>query len=213
MSEDQKAQPQEVDINNLQLAEEEVDIDVDADPFAFPPPVPDGTHRAKLKGSGKWIAYPKQNDATALGFLATTIEARLIADGQPWDNGVVFDNFVSTMIMPSSGTCRAAGVLKVLGVEVPARTSHAELARLLNDALAGEPIVQIKTLWEGFCGTCLGKKGKAGNVVLRGMGRFPLIKDSEGNPTDRYDHEIECSKDGTLLRTSARIQKYLSDSV
>lgn len=211
MSEEEKVQPQEVDINNLQLAEEEMEIDTDADPFAFPPPVPDGTHRAKLKGSGKWKAYPKKDDVTALGYLATAIEARLIDDGQPWDNNVVFDNFVSTSIMQSSGTCRVAGVLKVLGVVVPNRTSHAELARMLNDALAGEPIVQIKTQWEGYCGTCSGKKDRVGNVVLRGMGRFPLAKDSEGNPTDRHDHEIECPKDGTLLRTSARIQKYLSD--
>jgi len=106
---DENVQPlTEVDINNLTLATEEMDIDTDADPFAFPPPVPDGTYRAKLVLSGKWTLYPKKDDPTTVGYLATSVEARLIDDGQPWDNNPVFDNFVSTMIMPSTGPWLAA---------------------------------------------------------------------------------------------------------
>lgn len=208
MADEEKVQPQEVDINALDLSVEEMDIDTDADPFAFPPPVPDGTHRAKLKLGGKWNAYPKKDDETALAYLATSIEARLIADGEPWDNNPVFDNFVSTMIMQSTGTCRIAGVLKAVGVSVPNRTSHQELAQLLSDALASEPIVQITTQWEGYCETCPGRGGKPGATVLKGMNRYPMV---EG--TDKHKHEIECPKCGTTVRTSARIRKYLLDGV
>lgn len=207
---DENVQPlTEVDINNLTLATEEMDIDTDADPFAFPPPVPDGTYRAKLVLSGKWTLYPKKDDPTTVGYLATSVEARLIDDGQPWDNNPVFDNFVSTMIMPSTGTCRIAGILKAVGVSVPARTSHQELAQLLTDSLASEPIVNIQTQWEGYCENCPNKNGKPGSTTLRAMGRYRVVEDSD--PV-RHDHEMECPKcNQTALRTSARIRKYLLD--
>ena len=210
MSDEERAQPlQEVDINNLGLATEEMDIDTDADPFAFPPPPPDETYQAKLIPSGKWTAYPKKDDPDTLGYLATSIEARLIDEGQPWDNNPVFDNFVSTMIMQSSGTCRIAGILKAVGVPVPARTSHQELAQLLNDSLAAEPIVKITTQWEGYCETCPGRNNKQGATVIRGMNRYKVV---EGSDPVRHNHEMECPKCGTALRTSARIRKYLPDN-
>lgn len=204
-----KPDPIKIDINDISLATEEVEVDDKADAFLTPPPVPDGIHLTKLKLMGnpgqQWQGQPSRDDPSKLGYLFCGIEARVIAEGKPYDGNPVFDNYVSTMIMQSSGTCRVAGILREgLKVRVPTRLKHQELAQMLNTALAGEPQVRVETRWEGFCDTCPGRRGKTGKVILRGMKKFPQKK--EGAP---HLHVIECPKCGTEVTAQARIVRYL----
>lgn len=206
----EKLKPTRIDINDTGLLTEEVALDPEGDAFLTPPPPPDAIYLAKLKLSGaagqQWQAQPSREDPGKIGYLFCGIEARLIiGDGKPYDNAPVFDGYVSTMIMQSSGTCRVAGILRDgLRVKVPTRLKHKELAQLLNTALAGEPQVRIETRWEGYCDTCPGRRGKTGKVILRGMKKFPQRK--AGAP---HTHVVECSKCGTEVTAQARIVRYL----
>lgn len=206
MSDEEKVQPKSIDINDLSLTTEEVTVDEDADAFQMPPPAPDGIHRAKLKFQGTgmpWSAQPDRSDSSKIGYLFCGIEARIIAPDKPYDNNPVFDGYVSTMIMQSSGTCRVAGVVRALGGKIPSRTTHQGLAKILNDLIAGEPQVRIETRWEGYCETCPGRRGKTGKVVLRGMKKFP---EKDG----KIKHVVECKSCGTEVTAQARIVRYLS---
>ncbi len=206
----EKLKAKRVDINDTGLLTEEVALDPEADAFLTPPPPPDAIYLAKIKLSGapgqQWQAKPDREDPSKIGYLFCSVEARLIIGAnQPYDNAPVFDGYVSTMIMQSSGTCRIAGILRDgLQKKVPTRLKHKELAQLLNTALVGEPQVRIETRWEGYCDTCQGRKGKTGKVILRGMKKFPQSKDGK-----RHLHVVECSKCGTEVTAQARIVRYL----
>jgi hypothetical protein len=188
---------EKLDINDPSLEVENLDINPEADAFAFPPPPPDNTYRAKLKSKQVNNApfEPKKAKNGTL-YLYTAIEARIIDPAGKQDDWPVFDNFVSTMVMENSGTSRVAGILKALGQPVPARTSHKDLIQRLIDVLAGEPEVQITTMWEGYCETC-------DKTVVKGMKRFPKAADG-----DSHQANMACPKDGTEVRAQARIVKY-----
>lgn len=189
--------PIKIDINDptAVLPDDEIELDPQGDAFAGPPPVPDGVHKAKLLLGPQGVSVGKTDQGTA--YIMVQIEARVLAEGESFDNFPVFDT-ASTLVQESTGTSRVSGVLGALGIAVPARIRLSDLARMLTDALEGSPLVTIKTQWEGYCGTCPGKKpGKIGRVVLRGQKRFP-----EGK------HVTECPNCGSEVVAQARIRSY-----
>lgn len=196
----------QVDINDLQLADEQVDIDGDADAFAGPPPPNDGDHRVKLSVGKRAVSGGK--DKKGRPFYMVDTNAKILAGD--FENRILFDN-VSTMVMDSSGTSRMAGVLKALGEPVGGRTSIVELSRAYVNKLTGEPEVLVQSQWTAYCADCKsdfdssgGKRGKKNGIVLRGQKRFP--QDANGG----HRHVVECPNCGSVLNARAEIIAYKS---
>lgn len=197
--------PVAVDLNDSSLDfEANLDkVDMEKDQFASMPVIPDGTYMAKLihKQQDNAFWHKAKTKKGNKPYLVTQIEARVIDMAGNFDNWPIFDNQVSTLVMENSGTNKIVGILKALKVptaEIP-RDPKA-LAQKLTDLLAGEPTVKITTQWEGYCETC--EKTK-----VKGMKRYPKKKDDGA----KHDPVMECPTDGTEIKTSARILKYLPE--
>lgn len=187
-----KADPVEVDINNLELADEEVEVNTEADAFAGPPPPDDGDHLVKME-LGKRKVVEKTTDK-GQKYLVVSIVSKIITG--PFENRLFFDDFLgSTFVQQGSGTCGVAGILKALGEQVTSRTTRNQLARELVNKLAGEPMATVTSQWEAYCSDCE-------KTVLRGQKRFP----ENGNGSHR--HQIECQKCGSLITAQAKVKAY-----
>ncbi len=194
---DVATKPFKIDINDptAVLPDDEINLNPEGDAFAGPAPVPDGEHIAFLTLGQR--GFQQGTTEQGVNYVMAHIEARVIAEGEKFNNFPVFDT-ASTLVMESSGTSRMAGVLGALGVKVPSRISIKELARLFAKELENKPQVRIKTKWEGFCTDCPNEKtGKLGKVVVRGQRNFP-----EGK------HVMECPHCGNEVTAQARITKY-----
>lgn len=197
MATETKQAAEKIDINDPNLQVESLEVNVEADQFQYPPPPAEGTYRAKLKqketdGSLWTRNFTKKGNKP---YLQTAIECRLIAPDSKYDDWPVFDNFVSTLVQETSGTNRIVGILRALGVQVPARTTDKELAQLLTEVLAKEPDAMITVQWEGYCPTCE-------KTAVKGEKRFPQLENGghRGN--------MECPKDGSDVQAQARIVRY-----
>lgn len=190
MADELKVAPKEVDINDLQLADEQVDVNAEADAFAGPPPPDDGDHLVKLSLGQRKVQQGKDKQGRVYYMVHTQGK---VGPG-PFENRVLFDN-VSTMVMQGSGTSRMVGVLKTLGETVSNRVSIVDLTRTYVNRLAGEPEVTVTTQWRGYCSDC-------DKNILRGQKRFP----QNGDGTRR--HQVECPKCGTLVTAQAEIVAY-----
>ncbi len=195
-------------INDLPLIDEEpLNINAEADAFATFAPPPDATHVAKLKlaTGGNSPAIQVGKDKNGHPFVMLSIEARIVAEGQPYNNSVCFDR-ASTVVMQSTGTCRMAGVLQALRVPVPRDMTAQQMARQLAAVLEGEPLAKIETQWQAR------EEVESGvwKTVVRGMKRFPAKKDADGNVIPgQYEHTIESPKTGATLDAKAVILRYL----
>lgn len=190
MPEELKVAPKEVDINDLQLADEQVDVNAEADAFAGPPPPSDGDHRVKLSLGNRKVTSGKDRMGRTYYMVHTQLK---VGPGDPFENRVMFDN-VSTMVM-QSGTSKMIGVLKALGEQVGSRVSILELTRLYVNRLAGEPEVIVTSQWRAYCADC--EKN-----VLRGEKRFPQ------NPDGSHRHQFECKTCGSLVSAQAEPTAY-----
>jgi len=208
MSTDQAEKVQSVDIFDQSLATEEIELNPESNAFAFPPPPPESgnPYRVKLlKGQKGWQQYPGKNGKP--GYLATDIECRIIAPDTAYDDRPLFENFASTMLMQSSGTSRVAGILKAIydtrgqGEKVPARTTHADLARLLQNEIDRESEVGVWIQWAAYCEACSSEdKG----VEVRGEKKFPLNADGS------HSGELKHKACGSLISAQAKITRYVA---
>lgn len=206
----EKEQPQAIDIFDQSLATEEVDINPEANAFAFPPPPSESgnPYRVKIKrGSKGWMSYPSKNGKP--GYLATDIEARIIAPGvEGVDDKPLFDNFASTMVMPSSRTSKVVGILKAIyetrgqGETVPAHTNHKELGQKLQEEFDKESEVYVWIQWVAYCEACSDENKR---VEVRGEKRFPQNAEKTGHVA-----EIEHKQCGSTISAQARITRYLA---
>ena len=209
MPPDEEVKAQAVDIFDQSLATEELDINPEANAFALPPPPPESgnPYRVKLKrGTKGWMQYPSKNGRP--GYLATDIEARIVAPGvEGIDDRPLFDNFASTMVMQSTHTSRIAGILKAIydtrgqNEAVPAHTSHLELSRLLQAEFDREAEVGVWIQWSAFCESCSSPDKR---VEIRGEKRFPMNADKTG-----HLGEIEHGPCGSVISAQARIMRYV----
>lgn len=189
----QKAQ--KVDINDLSLAAEEQELNPDADAYAAPPPPPDQRWQGKLSLSEQGVTQGKvkKGAQAGKGFYQINVAAQISAPDSPFDNRTVFDG-PTTLVF--DGISKAAGLTKILGGEVAARTTNLEVARNLVKLLAGEPTVLFDTRWEGYCRDC--EKTK-----FKGMKKFPQRADGT------HSHTVKCPECGGEISAKATIAKYV----
>jgi hypothetical protein len=208
--EQEKVQPTAIDIFDQSLATEEVDINPEANAFAFPPPPPESgnPYRVKIKrGQKGWMSYPGKNGKP--GYLATDIEARIIAPGvEGVDDRPLFDGFASTMVMQSSHTSRVAGILKAIydtrgqGETLPSHTSHLELSRKLQEEFDKESEVGVWIQWTAYCEACSDDKKR---VEVKGEKRFPMNAEKTGHLA-----EMEHGQCGSTISAQAKVTRYVA---
>lgn len=188
-----------VDLNDLALEDEALLLDPDADAFQGPPPPPDGIHLVKLALFRRNGESPFQagKDKHGRPYIMASVVGTLIAEGRSWNNQKVFDR-VSTVILGTSGTCRMAGVLKALGIPVPATTTMKGLAQMFENALEGEPLIGIETQWQ-----CRSQRGDTWETILRGMKKFPQRQDGG------HQHIITDPETGELVTAQANVLRYV----
>lgn len=201
----EKKKPVDVDLSDLSLQGDELDINQDADAFASPAPPPelgpDGKtikYRVSLshKEADSKNQYKAGESKTGAKYIKTALEAKIIDEGGKFDGYVLNDNFVSTMVMAQSGTCRIAGILKALGVKFSPRISAIDLARLFQTTINGEPQVLVEVQWGAY-------SEEEEKTVLRGEKRWP--KDASGNRV----HIAKYEKTGEEVTARAEIDNYL----
>ncbi len=184
--------PEEVsNIFNQQLETEQVElgIDTEADAFDSGPPPPDGEYVAAVSisdGEKGWTEYRDRNDNP---YYACALENRLVVPSDPkLDDRVVYDGFVSTMVMRNTGTCAVAGVSKALGAQVQSRSTALGLARQLTEVTKADPKCRIETRWEAQGKT--GKQKENGKdeykTVLTGMMNFPRRVNDQGDEVSAH---------------------------
>ena len=207
-------QAKTVNLADLTLQNEEsVAINENADHFAKPAPPPDGKWRVKLNiKDGEWKdGTPGKAGKPA---LTCSLNAKIIKPGEKWDGRMLFDNFVSTMIRPETGTSKISAIYKLLRKDnpeipaLPAQITRVELAKMFSDVLAGEPTIGVESRWHAQYDT--GEKDDRGKTiyktVYRGMKKFPKI---EIDGEERFNHVVE-GPNGEEANTNAEIILYIS---
>ena len=191
-----------LDINNLDpaLQAESLALDPETDDFGYPPPPVDGDYLVKIKLNPKAKVTQKKTDKSG-SFFMLGLEITIIDPDSDADGAKLFDN-VLTLQMKGGG-CRAAGVLKAIGEIVPARSSHLDLAKQLQAALATEPTVTIRTRWEGS----YKKSDGTYQTVVKGMANFPKKDSGEGHKHIFVDPNSgqEINAQGVVTRYSVAV--------
>ncbi len=180
---DTKQKPVVIDLSDMDLAGDDLAIDNDADAFGGPPPPPEGIRYfvklAHQPGEGGVTSeYKKGTTKRGEGYVMTRIVATIQDPGGRFDNTKLFDNPM-TLVM-DSGTCRMAGILKVLRTPAPARTNNVALARLFREAINGEPQTFVEVQW----GAYLAEDKK---TVGKGMKRWPKKEDGSHHHVAIWD--------------------------
>ena len=92
-----------------------------------------------------------------------------------------------------------AGVLKALGIAVPATITMKALAKMLENALEGEPLIGIETQWQARA-----QHGDKWETVTRGMKKFPQRADGT------YNHIIDDPETGEKVAAQATVVRYVA---
>jgi hypothetical protein len=184
-----------IDPNDPLLTSESLTEDLTADAYKMPPPAPDGFWRAKLKivpikdAKGAMVpvrTWRHENMNGGLPMYVANVEASLIDLSGKYDGTRIIEQWVK------SGVDRRKNVSQMTTITVkaggaPSAQPATEKSRYeaLAKALAGEPEVVVETFWEGSCMSCGEQADKRGEKrpgpFLRGMHRFPQVKDAKGN--------------------------------
>lgn len=201
------AEPQEIiDPNDPRLVSEPIEMNMEGDAYAAPAPPPDAKYHAKLK-----LAGPKNDKGEVVDYkvamwgtpkqpiYVTGIEASIIDPNGKYDGIKVFDFNVATFV-GRDGSSKVSTVLAQLRkpdaspwVVKGSRMNQKDWIDTLVRALAGEPEVNIETVWEWSCQGCgeeAKKKGEKYPKSVIGMQRFPLLT-KDGRPNG-HDPEMKC---------------------
>ena len=196
---------EEIDINNLDLAEEALEIEEGGDAFATPAPPPDGVHLVKfrLAEDKPFVKVPiKKGPNRGSYFLDSNIVLTVIDPDGPLDGKVIFDS-ANCLVRAESGQCRVSGILEVFGEDVSGKTSDVELMRKLNEIAQTEPEIKVKGQWQGYS-----KEQK--KVVKYGMKSFPEILDSDDQGTGVFSHVFDDPNTGEEISARFRVRRYIS---
>lgn len=167
----------------LETEQVELGIDTEADAFDSGPPPPDGEYVAAVSVADGEKGWQEYTDKSGNKYYACSLENRLVVPGDPkLDDRLVFDNFVSTMVMRNTGTCAVAGVSKALGAQVESRATALDLARQLTEVTTADPKCRIVIRWEAQGKTGVVKENGKDEykTVLTGMVNFPRKPDDQG---------------------------------
>jgi hypothetical protein len=136
-------------------------------------------------------------------YYATQVTCQVADQSSEFNGRMVFDNFVSTMVFPNSGTSKVAAIIRAIGGfddELRAVRTHEQLAQLFTRALASEPTCRISTRWEATEKTSDGKY----NTFLKGMRNFPQNADGS------YQHIVKGEDPaGDEITARATVTRYL----
>jgi hypothetical protein len=191
------------DINNLTLADET--FDPSANQYAPPTPVPPGIYLVTLdfreedpEKRFRTIAYSdKYHNKAGTGYKVTELIGSIAEVGSEFENRRVVDDFMSSGIF-NRDTSQMASLILTLGGELSGRESHDDLCTQLEQLLAGEPTVKVKTDW-----AWRGSK-EGGYQRVRGQKNFP--KDSDGNFVCAIEDEVT----GEKIAGYATIARYIA---
>lgn len=144
-----------IDLNDPNLLSAELDINSDIDPYAAPPPVPDARYRVKLKQidvkgpDGQPARYTvKLGKDGKPPYAYTALEMTIQDPAGKYDGLKVYDRFVSTMVARNGGI-PLVHILKCLSVTVAAKSTAKQILDAFFKAVAGEPELEVETVWEG----------------------------------------------------------------
>ncbi len=202
----------EIDLNDPALLSGEIDTNPDVDAYAAPPPLPDGIYRVKIKqidvknAKGEPARYTVKRDKNGNAYAYTAIEARVQDPGGKFDNVPIYDRFLSTMTQRNGGV-PLVRVLIVLGHKVPAKTSALNLLEMFFKATAGEPELEVETVWEGGLDQADRERFETSQTKqprVLGMHRFPQGKDGQPVP----DVQVDTALGKVNLHAQARINGY-----
>lgn len=202
----------EVDLNDPALLSGEIDTNPDVDAYAAPPPIPDGIYRVKIKqidvknAKGEPARYAVKRAKNGSVYAYTALEATIQDPGGKFDGLHVYDRFLSTMTQRNGGV-PLVRVLTVLGHKVPAKTSAQALLDMFFKAVAGEPELEIETVWEGNLDQDQRDRFETANVKqprVLGQHRFPQAADGSHVP----DITVDTTLGKVNLHAQTRINGY-----
>ncbi len=196
-----------IDLNDPSLLSAELETNADVDAYAAPPPLPNGRYRVKIKQvdvkgpNNEKVRYSvkqrkdsktKQpllrSDGKPDLYAFTALQANVVAPGTQYDNYQLNDYFVSTM-QNRNGGIPIVRILTVLGVKLPTKTNAKILMEEFFKATAGEPELEIDTIWEGNLSQedqerwDQASPGKSFRSIL-GQHRFPFGTDGKTRVPD-----------------------------
>lgn len=206
------------DLDDPQLASEVLTEAVDKDAYAVPPPMSDGKWRAKLKivpikdpkdGTQKQaIAVSNPKMANGKMFIAVNVEASVIDLTGKYDGTKLTEYWVKSLIDGKKGVSQMSTIAAKAGSPAPAQSNDRDRYAHLAKVLAGEPEVIIDTVWEARCQHCeevADRKGeRKPNAILRGMQRFPQLRDGTRDPN------ITCPNCKSMVRAQVRLAQFFS---
>lgn len=205
-----KQEPEVIDLNDLSLESSEINVDDTADAFAVPPPPPEFEQDGKTKkkylvklGMSEQFKVTKRKSKDGRDYLMMEqLVATVLDEGGDYDGRKFFDRPM-TLVREDTGTSRVAGILKVLGVKFPARTTHVELARLLKEQLLNEPTCCVEITWGAY-------SAEEEKTVMKGQRNWAVkSKDENGKDVVRFVGEKLYEKSGETLQAKAEISRYL----
>jgi hypothetical protein len=219
MAEEVKAVLTAIDLDNVNYQSDALgdDYNPNADAFARLTPVDDGLHRVRLlygemkQTQGEPVKGFVEVRSEKGTYLVCKLELKPVNEKEKW---TAFDGYVSTMVMPSVGTSRVAGIIRELtGAPAKGRT-HAELARELHGLIKGGAICRIETRWNAQCSH--GRTGKDVEwlTVKSGQSKFPESDavDKDGKRIkDARSPAADCPDCGAEVFAQAKIVRYLPD--
>lgn len=201
-----------IDLNDPNLLAGELDTNANIDAYAAPPPMPDGKYRVKVKQidvkgpDGNMTRFNvKQGKEGKSAYAYTALELTVQDPGGQFDGRKIFDRFVSTMTQRNGGIPMVR-ILTCLGVQLPAKTSAAQLLEAFFKATAGEPELEVETVWEGGLDEADRERFKAAGKKeprVMGMHRFP-----QGPAGHLADVSIDSELGKVNLHAQTRVQGY-----
>ena len=188
-----KAVKVDLDSYDESLVQEQIEINPDINPNAGPLPISDGKHRVRLVFDPEGTTSSVTNSAAATPFISCQFSAVVLDDG-PEKNRRTFSK-VNTLVF--DGKSEMGRIIQVArGDDQAARdyvrtlTNYVALAKAFREALATEPVVEVRTRWEAQAKNL--ETGKW-DVVKAGQKQFP--SDGHGGyiPTiqlgEKYDNK------------------------
>lgn len=201
-----------LDDPNLLMAE--VETNQDQNPYAIPPPLPDGRWLVKIKQrdvkdqQGQPARYKVDQTKDGRVYAFSALDATVIDLSGKWDGIALSDYFVSTLPNARKGNAiPLAWILGCLKVQLPAKIEVRTLLDEFFKATAGEPMLEIDTVWEGGLSQEDQERfEQAGERQPRVLGqhRFPQTAKGESIP----DLDVDTKLGKVHLHARPRINGY-----
>lgn len=201
-----------LDDPNLLMAE--VETNQDANPYAISPPLPDGRWLVKIKQrdvkdqQGQPARYKVDQTKDGRVYAFTALDATVIDQSGKWDGISLQDYFVSTLPNARKGNAiPLSWILGCLKVQLPAKINAKTLLDEFFKATAGEPMLEIDTVWEGGLSQDDQERfEQAGERQPRVLGqhRFPQTGKGESIP----DMDVDTKLGKVHLHARPRVNGY-----